>query len=146
MIGKILIRDFIADDYDQVINLWSDLDLGGAHRCDNLEIILHSIELGGKLFVALQSNKIIATSWVTFDGRRLHLHHFGVKSDFQKKGVGSMLTKETLRFAKQKGYQIKLEVHKNNVAAINLYKKHGFAYLGDYDVYIVRDLSFIDAL
>ncbi|MBC7124579.1 MAG: hypothetical protein H5T24_03030, partial [Bacteroidales bacterium] len=53
------------------------------------------------------------------------------------------LTRESLRFVKAKGYQVKLEVHRNNIAAINLYKQFGFQYLGDYDVYIIRDLNSI---
>jgi ribosomal protein S18 acetylase RimI-like enzyme len=38
---------------------------------------------------------------------------------------------------------IKLEVHKDNVKALGLYKKAGFGYLGDYHVYIIRDISAI---
>ncbi len=37
-----------------------------------------------------------------------------------------MLAAESLRFVKQKGYQVKLEVHQGNLAAINLYKLFGF--------------------
>ncbi|MDI3526842.1 MAG: hypothetical protein PWR03_1025, partial [Tenuifilum sp.] len=52
---------------------------------------------------------------------------------------GKRLTIESLKYVKEKGYQVKLEVHKNNTRAINLYKQFGFQYLGDYDVYIIRD-------
>ena len=87
------------------------------------------------------SDEVVGTSWITFDGRRLHLHHFGVHPSYQRQGIGDRLSVASLRFAKQKGYQIKLEVHKSNTAAIALYKKHGFSFLGDYDVYIVRDIE-----
>ncbi len=36
---------------------------------------------------------------------------------------------------------VKLEVHRSNKRAIELYKKAGFSYLGDYDVYIIRDAT-----
>jgi diamine N-acetyltransferase len=58
-------------------------------------------------------------------------------------GIGKLLTRQSLVFAKEKGYQIKLEVHQSNVNAINLYKQFGFTFLGDYDVYIIRDLTAI---
>ena len=100
--------------------------------------------MGGKMLVAVNADdRVIGTSWMTFDGRRIHLHHFGVHPDYQRKGIGKLLVKESLQFVKQKGYQVKLEVHQSNIAAINLYKQFGFTFLGDYDVYIIRDLSSI---
>lgn len=141
----VIIRDYIPDDYSQINELWEQIGLGGAHRGDNQQIIEQSIQMGGKLLVAcIPSGEIVGSSWMTFDGRRIHLHHFGVKSSYQRKGIGDKLTIESLRFSKQKGYQIKLEVHKDNHKAIALYKKHGFTYLGDYDVYIVRDFNGLD--
>jgi ribosomal protein S18 acetylase RimI-like enzyme len=141
---NIVIRDFIQSDFNALIDLWQRTDLGSALRGDNLEIIEQSIEMGGKMLM-LENSKgtIIGTSWMTFDGRRVHLHHFGIHPDYQHQGIGLRLAKESLKFVKQKGYQVKLEVHKNNLAAINLYKKLGFTYLGDYDVYIIRDLGII---
>lgn len=140
----IKIRDFEANDYDGLSEVWGLTNLGNPQRGDNLEIIMQSIAMGGKMLVATNSdNKVIATSWMTFDGRRIHLHHFGVHPTYQRKGVGKLLVQESLRFVKRKGYQVKLEVHQSNTAAINLYKQFGFNFLGDYDVYIIRDLSTI---
>lgn len=142
---NIIIRDYTPNDYSTIQLLWAETGLGSTQRGDNQQIIEQSIAMGGRLLVAvLPSGEVIGTSWITFDGRRLHLHHFGVSPAYQRKGIGDKLTVESLRFAKQKGYQIKLEVHKTNVAAIGLYKKHGFQFLGDYDVYIVRDINSID--
>jgi ribosomal protein S18 acetylase RimI-like enzyme len=44
-----------------------------------------------------------------------------------------------MQFARESGLQIKLEVHKNNAIARQLYEKYGFKFLGDYDVFIVRE-------
>jgi ribosomal protein S18 acetylase RimI-like enzyme len=139
------IREYTSGDYDQIQNLWAQTGLGSAARGDNQQIIENSISMGGCLLVAvLTTGKVIGTSWMTFDGRRLHLHHFGVSPAYQRKGVGDRLTIKSLCFAKQKGYQIKLEVHQSNTPAIALYKKHGFQFLGDYDVYIIRNLNSIN--
>jgi ribosomal protein S18 acetylase RimI-like enzyme len=137
---NITIRDFTPNDYEGLSEVWQLTDLGNPKRGDNLEIIMQSIKMGGKLLVAVnQANRVIGTSWMTFDGRRFHLHHVGVHPQYQGKGIGKRLTIESLKFVKEKGYQVKLEVHKNNTRAINLYKQFGFQYLGDYDVYIIRD-------
>lgn len=141
---EISIRDFELQDFDGLSELWSLTNLGNPQRGDNLDIIMQSISMGGKMLVAANADdKVIGTSWMTFDGRRIHLHHFGVHPDYQRKGIGKLLVKESLQFVKQKGYQVKLEVHQSNIAAINLYKQFGFTFLGDYDVYIIRDLSTI---
>lgn len=138
------IRDFEVHDFKGLSEVWSMTSLGNPQRGDNLDIILQSISMGGKMLVAVDDNdSVIGTSWMTFDGRRIHLHHFGVHPNYQRKGIGKLLVQESLRFVKQKGYQVKLEVHKSNIAAINLYKQFGFSFLGDYDVYIIRDLSMI---
>lgn len=142
---EIIVRDYQATDYQKLNELWQETGLGGAQRGDNAEIIENSIKIGGKLILIehTATKDIIGSSWMTFDGRRLHLHHIGVKPSFQNQGFGKLLTKESLKFAKEKGYQIKLEVHKENYKAIEIYKNLGFAFLGDYDVYIVRDLNSI---
>lgn len=144
--NNIVIRDYNNQDYDKLNLLWQETGLGGAQRGDNDKIINQSIELGGKLILIenIETNEIIGSSWMTFDGRRLHLHHIGVLPKYQNQGYGKLLTNESLKFAKQKGYQIKLEVHQSNKKAIFLYKKLGFTFLGDYDVYIVRDFSSIN--
>lgn len=136
---NIVIRDYLAADYPAITDLWLKTGLGGAHRGDNQKIIEKSIKMGGKLLVAESDDgRILATSWMTFDGRRIHLHHFGVMPSFQKRGIGRKLAIESINFAKKKGFQMKLEVHKTNNEAIQLYSKLGFSYLGDYLVYIIR--------
>ncbi len=141
---EISIRDFELQDFEGLSEVWSLTNLGNPQRGDNLDIIMQSISMGGKMLVAVNADdKVIGTSWMTFDGRRIHLHHFGIHPNYQRKGIGKLLVKESLRFVKQKGYQVKLEVHQTNIAAISLYKQFGFTFLGDYDVYIIRDLSTI---
>jgi ribosomal protein S18 acetylase RimI-like enzyme len=139
------IRDYSDDDFSSLNELWQETGLGGSQRGDNSDIIAHSIKLGGKLILLenAETKEIFGSSWMTFDGRRIHLHHIGVKPSYQNKGFGKLLTKESLKFAKEKNYQIKLEVHQTNKKAIEIYKKLGFTFLGDYDVYIVRELDSI---
>jgi len=137
------IRDYHYGDFDGIMSLWIETGLGNPERGDDEKIIEDSIRIGGSMLVMeeKETKRVIGTSWMTFDGRRIHLHHFGIIPGLQGKGLSKMLLDESLKFVKSKGYQVKLEVHKTNIKALNLYKKAGFKYLGDYDVYIIRDPS-----
>ena len=137
------IRKYTDSDYPEMIRLWESLGLGGAQRGDSEKIINRTIEMGGQLLlmIAQGSNAIIGTSWLTVDGRRTYLHHFGIHPDYQGNGLANILLDESLKLAKSFDMQIKLEVHKDNIKALGLYQKAGFNYLGDYLVFIIRDIS-----
>jgi ribosomal protein S18 acetylase RimI-like enzyme len=138
------IRDYHDDDYTGLCSLWEVTGMGRPDRGDDNKTISDSISLGGKLLIMSDSvNRIVGSSWMTFDGRRIHLHHFAILPSHQGKGLSKPLLAESLRFVKEKGCQVKLEVHQANTKAIDLYKKAGFKYLGDYDIYIIRDLNSI---
>lgn len=138
-----LVREYREGDFEQVAGLWVETGMGNSARGDDEKTILRSINIGGKMLIVEErsTGRIYGTSWMTFDGRRIHLHHFGILPAFQGKKLAHLLLDESLRFVKEKGYQVKLEVHNTNSRAISLYKKYGFEYLGDYDVYIIRDIS-----
>ncbi|MBN2893054.1 MAG: GNAT family N-acetyltransferase [Bacteroidales bacterium] len=139
---RFFVRDFSLPDYNEVFELWESLGLSRKERGDTAEVITNTIENGGKLFLLIDSQnyKIIGTSWLSNDHRRLYLHHFAVKKEYQGQGLSHILVDESLKFVKELKLQVKLEVHQSNQKAINLYKKSGFKFLGDYDVYIVRDV------
>lgn len=141
--NNFIIREYREDDYDGIVQFWDLTEMGNPDRGDNREIIEGTIKLGGSLLVMeeIGTRKIIGTSWMTFDGRRILLHHFGILPEFQGKGLSKILLKESLQFIKKKGFQVKLEVHSTNFKAINLYKKFGFRHIGEYNVYIIRDIS-----
>jgi ribosomal protein S18 acetylase RimI-like enzyme len=141
------IRDYRESDYPALCELWVVTDVGRPDRGDNNETIMRSVGLGGKMLIMEDEKGLLTgSSWMTFDGRRIHLHHFAILPSHQGRGLSKPLLQESLRFVKEKGYQVKLEVHHSNLKAINLYKKAGFKYLGDYDVYIIRDVKGIGRL
>ncbi|MBN2665988.1 MAG: GNAT family N-acetyltransferase [Bacteroidales bacterium] len=139
---QFLVRSFREDDFEAVAALWKQTEMDNPERGDDSETILNTIRLGGKLFILenKSSGLIAGTSWLTFDGRRIFLHHFGILPEFQGKGLSKLLLGESLRFVKASGYQVKLEVHAANHIAIKLYESFGFRHLGDYMVYIIRDV------
>ena len=136
-----IIRDYRKEDYKQVLSIWESTGMEGKERGDDEQVIERSIQMGGKLLILEKKSggEIIGTSWMTYNGRRIYLHHFGIKPEFQRKGLGYNLGLEAIKIAQKKNCQIKLEVHKSNLAGIKLYKKLGFDFLGDYQVLIMRD-------
>jgi len=142
-----IIREYHKGDFKGIMNLWIATGLSRPERGDDEATVERSIEMGGRMLVMCPESpaeEIIGTSWMTFDGRRLHLHHFGIDPSFQRRGLARELLRESLRFVKEKGYQVKIEVHRSNAVAVELYRKAGFEYLGDYDVYIIRDIQSIE--
>jgi ribosomal protein S18 acetylase RimI-like enzyme len=142
-INDFIIRDYQSTDCEAIQNLWNLTGLGGKLRGDDRLVIEKTIQNGGKLIVLVykMSNEIAGTSWLTTDNRRVYLHHFGIKPEFRGLGLSKLLLKESLSFAKATGMQIKLEVRRDNSAAVKLYTNYGFKYLGDYDVYIIRNYN-----
>jgi ribosomal protein S18 acetylase RimI-like enzyme len=137
------IRDYTDADFPDVAALWTLLGLGNAARGDDAAVIRRTLSLGGRLLLLHdpESGKLVGTSWLTVDGRRTYLHHFGIHTDVQGRGLARALLDESLRVAVSLGMQIKLEVHQQHARAIELYTRAGFTDLGDYRVYIIRDIS-----
>lgn len=137
------IRQYREGDYEHIAGFWELTGMGSPERGDSKRVVEDTIRLGGSLLVMEEkiSGRIAGTSWMTFDGRRILLHHFGIRPELQGNGLSKFLLEESLKFVKKRGYQVKLEVHNNNIKAINLYKKYGFRHLGEYNVYIIRDIS-----
>ena len=82
---------------------------------------------------------VAGTSWITWDGRRLFLHHFAIRPDLQGLGLGRTLALKSLEFAREKNASMKLEVHQSNHHAIKLYTSLGFQVFEDYGIYMILD-------
>jgi ribosomal protein S18 acetylase RimI-like enzyme len=133
-----LIRDYQSGDFPQVETLWKKTGIYRLDRGDTPEIIEMCNAMGGK-FLLMEDpgqNLIFASSWLTFDGRRLHMHHFAVLPPYQNQGFGRDLAKESLSYAGQRGIPVKIEVHKDNPCALHLYQSLGFEPLQGFGVYI----------
>ncbi|MEN8156954.1 MAG: GNAT family N-acetyltransferase [Bacteroidota bacterium] len=135
------IRDYRPDDFPQVKRLWEETGIYTVERSDTAGIILRCNQMGGKFLVMEDPDRglVAGTSWITWDGRRLLLHHFAVAPAFQGMGHGRTLALKSLEFAKEKGSPMKLEVHQENRAAVNLYRSLGFEVFEDYDIYMILD-------
>ena len=138
-----VIRDYRAADYTSMMQLWNETELAQPERKDDALVIKRCNDLGGRLLVIedVATGEIIGSSWMTWDGRRIYLHHFGIHSDWQNLGLGTKLAEASLEWISSTGQQVKMEVHKENKAAIQLYKKLGFFAFEDYDIYMIREFT-----
>ncbi len=138
-----LIRDYMPGDFASLKRLWEATHMGQPERGDSAEVIERCNALGGKLLVLTdgESEEIIGSSWMTWDGRRIYLHHFAILPSHQNRGLGRELAEKSLRWIREKGQQVKLEVHKQNHIAKRLYEKLGFFSFPDYDIYMIRNVK-----
>lgn len=138
-----LIREYHPEDYPAVIFLWKKTGIYTMERGDTSELILRCNEAGGKFLVLEDQSdgRLKGTSWMTWDGRRVYLHHFAIDPVIQGKGYGRRLALESLDFARELKCPMKLEVHQKNAPAIKLYKSLGFEIFQDYDLYMILDPS-----
>ncbi len=140
---KIITRDYVPEDYPRLLKLWKETGIGNPERGDNERTIRSCLKIGGKLLVMedTENGVLMGSSWITFDGRRMLLHHFAIKPEYQGKRLGTRLGHESIEFLKSAGYQVKLEVHKENAIARRLYKKLGFYAYTNYDIFMIRDIQ-----
>jgi len=134
-----LIRNYKPADFPQVEALWKETGIYTLERGDTPEIILRCNAQGGKFLIMEEPSgkRLIGTSWLTWDGRRVLLHHFAILPSMQGLGHGRLLALESLKFARGKNSPMKLEVHRDNLPAVQLYKGMGFEVFEDYDVYMI---------
>jgi ribosomal protein S18 acetylase RimI-like enzyme len=134
-----IVRDYRPGDYPSIEALWRETGVYRSERGDGPETIQSCNAQGGKFLILEDEseNIIVGTSWLTWDGRRVILQYFAVLPSHQGLGYGRQLARDSMDFAINKGASIKLEVHHDNIPAIDLYRSMGFKILEGYDVYLV---------
>lgn len=79
------------------------------------------------IITALDNNKVIGLLIGLPEGKVFHIYSMGVLPQYRGMGVGSTLLAKCINDMLKKGvYEIKLDVHSNNIPAYNLYKKFDF--------------------
>ena len=135
-----IIREYRKGDFPEVESLWKETEVFRPERGDTAETILRCNRQGGKFLILEddENNRITGTSWLTWDGRRVHMQYFVVHPTLQGQGHGRELALASISFARNKEAPIKLEVHRDNIPAVQLYKSMGFKVLEAYEVYMVH--------
>lgn len=152
----IIVRKAKINDYDDIIRLYKQLYDAEKVFDDNLkkdfkigdkeEIkikkkiksrkdIFLVAELGGKI-VGLIDGVIIEN--ILHKEKVAYLDHVCVDEKHRRKAIGTKLIDEFSERAKLKGAKfIKLNAFENNIKAVNLYKKYGFA---EYSIFYMKKM------
>ena len=133
-----IIREFRQEDFTEVERLWKETGVFRPERGDTAETIFRCNRQGGKFLILEEEaeRRILGTSWLTWDGRRIFMQYFTIHPSTQGLGYGRKLALASMSFARTLKAPIKLEVHHNNIQAIELYQSMGFKVLKGYEVYI----------
>ena len=77
----------------------------------------------GKYLLLIENNEIIGYLYYSDIYDRIEINQIEVKSSLRQSGKGTLLMNELIN---NNDKSITLEVNKNNIPALNLYKKFGF--------------------
>lgn len=98
--------------------------------------------------IACKNGEIIGDGSLSGLPRRMcHRAELGltVRKDYWNLGIGSMLMKKLIEYAKENGIEIiNLEVRSDNLSAIHLYEKFGFKHIGTSPAYFKIDGNYVD--
>lgn len=87
-------------------------------------------------YVIEHENRIVGKVRVNHEGDEAWIYGFAIFPEWQGKGLGKSALKRLLAAERKKGYEIYLEVDKDNVPAIRLYESCGFRTYQVQDYYL----------
>jgi len=103
-----------------------------------VDLILFSNKIfkNGITFEAWIDNKLIGliAAYFNFENMNSFITHISIDNKFMGFGISSKLMIECIKYSRDKSFiEIKLEVFKNNLTAISLYKKHDFKIINEFN-------------
>lgn len=129
MTQKINITDLRSEDVEKVAEIekmcfskpWSENSFKNALNDSN-----------SKFFVARLGSDIVGFSGMYIAaGAEGYVYNIAVNPLFRKKGIGTILTKKLINYAKENNLEfLSLEVRKSNNSATSVYEKCGFEKVG----------------
>jgi N-acetylglutamate synthase len=122
------IRAMEAFDYSGCLSLWQSLPGLGLSSADEENTISFFLEKNpGTCFVAVDSVKIIGTVLGGNDGRRGYIYHLAVHKDYQRNGIGKLLSEKCLRALKAQGlHKCHIFVISNNLEGLKFWQRLGW--------------------
>ena len=111
------IRPLDIADYEAIYSLWSSLQgIGLSQIDDSREGISRFLTRNPRTnFVAFRDGRIVGTILCDHDGRRAHIYHAAVGSEWRGKGIGRALVERALASLRDEGVsKVSLVVFKTN--------------------------------
>jgi N-acetylglutamate synthase len=125
---SIEIRAMEVSDYAGSLSLWQSLSGLGLSSSDNADEIKSFLEKNPETcFVGLDSSKIIGTILGGNDGRRGYIYHLAVHKDYQRKGIGKLLSEKCLWALKAQGlHKCHIFVIRDNLEGLKFWQRIGW--------------------
>jgi ribosomal-protein-alanine N-acetyltransferase len=127
MLSELTIRNIKFDDIDAVYDLEAMLFPNPWPK----SFFQHDIISGDSVGLVVEYNgHLVGYAMATFTKDGFHVTNIGIGKECQRQGIGTELMRRMEVLAREKGSSyVFLEVRKNSDAAINFYKKLGYALL-----------------
>ena len=121
------IRQFVIEDTDAVLEVWSLAGMTTPERNPRADIqkkLRHSPE---SFFVGVLEGKVVATVMVGYDGHRGWIYSLAVRPDLQRKGIGRQMMEEAENWLRQHGCpRVKLQVDEARGDVAGVCRKLGY--------------------
>jgi len=112
-----------------------------------MEVFQRCVDAGSYSWVIEVENNVIGFIFVLLQAGEAHILNVCVQPEYQNKGYGFQLLTEALSQLKEKKVDMAyLEVRRSNAKAMALYRKMGFALIGERKNYYVQGEHKEDAL
>ena len=126
-LGRMIIREFQVEDYDEVLRLWKEAGLI-LRPGDELDAIKLKLERDPDLFlVAEEGGEIIGGVMGAWDGRRGWVNHLAIRSSFQRRGVANrMLDELEARLVRKGAKKVNAQIYQWNTKSLEFFKARGY--------------------
>jgi ribosomal protein S18 acetylase RimI-like enzyme len=102
----IITREFRIEDYEAAVQIWERAEGIEIAEGDCREDIARFLEKNSGLSrVAVAGERVVAVALCGNDGRRGHIYHLAVHSDWRRHGIGQRLVGECLSGLRSAGIQ-----------------------------------------
>jgi N-acetylglutamate synthase len=128
MTANIETREFLMDDYDRAIELWSQVEGLDIAEGDDRESISRFLKQNrGLSRVATDGSTVVGVALCGHDGRRGYIYHLAVNPEYQGRGLGKRLVDECLEGLKRAGLQrANILVAKDNPRGREFWRRSGW--------------------
>lgn len=132
------IREMMINDYDQVYQLWQEINGFGIRTIDDSRSGIERFLLRnpGISVVAEQDGVIVGTILCGHDGRRATFYHVCVDRAYRNQGIGSKMTSWCMSALKKEQInKVTLIAFKSNPVGNHFWQQEGFEYRDDINYY-----------
>jgi ribosomal protein S18 acetylase RimI-like enzyme len=123
-----LIRNYVADDRDAVVDLWLTVfPRSTGHNDPGTSIDRKIAADDGLFFVATDDANVAGTVMAGYDGHRGWLYSVAVSPAFRRRGVGTRLVRHAESELSRRGCpKVNLQVIADNSEVVAFYRSLGF--------------------